>query len=208
MMQTTGFDDYWQREEHVARLMLPLGDYESEVFFLWHASRESYGTDHREIGVNLKGAGERDYVHAKACYYSPRIIVTFDLAPPAQTQLGEEIGQVTDSRVEGSDRHFIAGLQGWYYLSEKTLMLWEVDLFGQYRTQDPTRDFLLGAFWYFFEQGLLQQFSDCERIVTPGWEPKYEGEKWRQFLESRGYVPHEENTFIKSLSVNPPGAKL
>jgi len=155
MMQTTAVDDYWQREDHVARLMLPPRDYEAEVFFLWHTTREEYGKNHREIGLKLNDAGLRDYVHVKACYYSPRIVLTIGLTPPVETELGEEIGQVTDSRVEGRDRQEIAGLQAWYYPSEKTLMLWEVDVFGQYSADDPTQDFLLGSLWHFFEQGLL-----------------------------------------------------
>lgn len=180
--------------------MLPPRDRAHEVFFLWHESNERYGRDHHEIGVSLSSAGERDYIHVKACYYVPRIILTFSPTPPVKSELGEEIGEVTDSRVEGHDRHEIAGLQAWYYPDKKTLMLWEVDLFGAYREEDPTRDLLLGSLWYFFERDLLLRFTDCERIITPGWDPKYDGEKWREFLESQGYAAHQENTFIKVIN--------
>jgi hypothetical protein len=193
-------DDYWQQEEHLARLPLPPLDVESDVFFLWHYSRERYGKGHREISVRLTDAGERDYVHAKACYYSPRIVLTIGLTSPALAEPGEEIGEVLDERREGQTRHFIAGLQAWYYAAEKTLMLWEVDLSGQYAGDDPAEDFLLSSLWHFFEAGLLRRFPDCERVVTPGWEPDYDGDRWREFLRGRGYAPHVENTFIKHVS--------
>lgn len=194
---TTSLDDYWQQEEHVARLLLPPRDHGQEVFFLWHSSPERYGKDHRELGIDLSDAGERQYVHVKAYYYAPRIILSVSLARPVETPLGEEIGEVTESRVEGADRHFIANLQAWYYPTEKSLMLWEVDMSGHYGMSDPTRDFLLGSLWYFFERGLLSRFRDCERIVTPGADPSYSDESWREFLKSQAYQPHRDNTFIK-----------
>lgn len=198
-MGDTNLDDYWQREEFVARLPLPPQNYESDIFFLWHQSRERYGRDHREIGVKLSAAGERDYVHVKACFYVPRIILTVALTPPVETDIGEEIGEVVDSHQEGSDRHFIAGLQAWYYPSARTLMLWEVNLFGSYRDEDPAQDFLLSTLWHYFEQGLLERFPVCERIVTPSWEPSYEPHQWERFLAARGYTPHYENTYSKAI---------
>lgn len=197
MTEQTNFDDYWERSEYVADLGFPPDDHNTAVFFLWHSSREAYRSGHREIGIKLSGAGEKDYCHVKACFYIPRIVVTVGFTPPVQTDLGEEVGQVTDSRVEGSDRHFIANLQAWYYPDVKTLMLWEVDIFSSYCGVDPTRDFLLSNLWYFFEQSLLKRFSDCEKIVTPGHEPKYDDKKWREFLTSQGFEPSFDNTFIK-----------
>ena len=38
---------------------------------------------------------------------------------------------------------------------------------------------------------------NCERIVTPGDEPKNDDAKWREFLTSKNYEPNYENTFIK-----------
>lgn len=75
-------------------------------------------------------------------------------------------------------------------------MLWEVDLFPRYAADDPTTDFLFGSLWYFFEERLLEMFPDCERIVTPGGEPKYDDAKWKEFLISRDYDPNYENTFV------------
>lgn len=199
-MDTTTIDDYWQEMKLVARLPLPPQDHENDVFFLWHHSRERYGRDHGEIGIKITKAGERDYIHVKACFFVPRIILTVALSPPVKSDLGEEIGHVLDSHQEGSDRYFIAGLQAWYYSDLKMLMLWEVDLFPNYSEADPTQDFLLIILWQSFEQGLLGRFPDCEQIVTPGWEPKYDGEQFRAFLAARGYSPHRENTYHKMIA--------
>lgn len=196
-MQTNDFDDYWQKTEHIARLQLPPDDRDAEIFFLWHFAQEEYKANYSEIGIKLPRPSERDYVHVKACYFVPRIVLTVGLTPPEQDEIGTEIGRVEDSRVTGSDRHFIANLQAWYYRNEKTLMLWEVDLFPRYASDDPTTDFLFGSLWYFFEEKLLELFPDCERIVTPGGEPKYDDAKWKEFLVSRNYDPNYENTFVK-----------
>lgn len=193
-------DDYWQRSEHIARLPLPPADREHDVFLLWHQSRERYDRHHIEIGIQLNRAGERDYVHVKACFYVPRIIMTVGLTPSVTTELGEERGQVLDAQQEGHDRHFIAGLQAWYYSDKKTLMLWEVDLSPSFGEPDPTLDFLLATLWQSFEQGLLARFTDCKAIVTPGWEPKYDTEQYRTFLRHQGFAPHFDNTFSKPIT--------
>jgi hypothetical protein len=192
-------DDYWGDEKLLGCVPLPPRDQEQEIFFLIHHSRESYGKDHREIGVRLRQAGERDYLHVRAITYVPRIVLTIAPIPPVPTEVGEEIGEVMASRREGSDQRVIAGLQAWYYRSERILMLWEVDIFGEYREADPTRDFLLGVMWQAFERELLARAPAAEWIVTPAWDPKYPNEEWRAFLASQEYTPHIENTFIKRL---------
>ncbi len=195
-------DDYWQRRELAARLPLPPADHEYDVYFLWHRSQERYGNNHRELGLTIRKAGVREYVHVKACFFVPRIILTIGLTPPVQTDFGEEIGQVLASEQEGHDRIFIAGLQAWYYPTEKVLMLWEVDLFGQYGSADPSTDFLLSTLWQCFEEGLLKEFPDCEQILTPGWEPQYGEALFKEFLRQRGYSPQDEvqRVFVKMVA--------
>ena len=79
-------------------------------------------------------------------------------------------------------------------------MLWEVLLYHPNAEEDPTQDFLLITLWQTFEQELLKVFPDCERIITPGSEPKYSNTVFRKFLEGRGYSPHQENAFVKTIS--------
>lgn len=203
-MNNLANDDYWQEVTLMARLPLPPQE-ENDVFFLWHQLREGYGRGHREIGVPLTQAGERDYVHVKAYYNVPRLIVTIGLTSASKPEPGEQIGQMLDLHQEGFYQHFIAGLQAWYYNDVKTLMLWEVDLFPAYRVEDPTQDILLATLWSAFEQALLARFPACARIVTPGWEPNCGIEAYRRFLEARGYVPHQENTYHKMITPQKGG---
>jgi hypothetical protein len=194
-------DDYWTDQEFIARLLIPPKDHERDVFFLWHQSRERYGRGHKELGLTLNEPGQRDYVHTRACFFSPHIILTVALTPSEQTDLGRHIGEVADSRTEGQVRHDIANLQAWYYGSEKTLMLWEVDMFGPYSEgDDPTKDFLLSSLWQCFETRLLKRFPECERILTPHSEPRYENELFRAFLRDRGYQagPEMSGVFEKA----------
>jgi hypothetical protein len=196
-MMTIAVDDYWNKEEFAGRLLFPPHDDERDVFFPWHESRERYGRNHRDLGLTLREPGERDYIHVKACFYSPRIIVTLALTPPMQSELGEEIGEVTGSRQEGRNRHDIANCQAWYYPTEKTLMLWEVDLFSSAsEEEDPTKDFLLSSLWVLFEKQLLERFPDCERILTPHHEPRYERALFQAFLCERGYTPGPEGSGV------------
>jgi hypothetical protein len=200
MMTTTAVDDYWSKEEFAGRLLFPPRDNERDVFFPWHESSERYGRNHRELGLTLADPGERDYVHVKACFYSPRIILTFDLTPPIQTDIGVQIGEVTDSRQKGQNRHDVANCQAWYYPNEKTLMLWEVDLYSSVSgEEDPTKDFLLSSLWVLFETRLLERFPDCERILTPHHEPRYDRAFFQTFLRERGYTPGPEKSgvFVK-----------
>jgi hypothetical protein len=194
----TAIDDYWNKEEFIATLPLPPQDVERDVFFLWHASRERYGRNHKELGLTLAEPGERDYIHVKACFYSPRIVLTVALTPPAPGgEFGEEIGEVVGSKNEGQNRHEIASLQAWYYPTEKTLMLWEVDLLGTYgQEQNPTQDFLLSSLWVSFERRLLEQFPDCKRILTPHHEPDYTQELFQAFLKERGFSAGAEGSGV------------
>lgn len=200
-MQTTAIDDYWTKTEDIGRLLLPPRDDERDVSFIWHQTRETYGRGHREIGLGvMEEPGERVYVHAKAVFYSPEIVVTFALTPPTPSDLGTEIGHVIDSETRGQRRNEVGSCQAWYYEKERVLMIWEVDLRTNYReSEDPAKDFVLSSVWLAFERALLRELPDVETILTPGWEPSYEGEKFRAFLQSLGYAPHEENTFRKIL---------
>jgi hypothetical protein len=199
MMQQTAIDDYWTNTEEIGRLLLPPRDDEREVSFIWHQTREEYGRGHREIGLGVMAEpGERVYVHAKAVFYSPEIFVTFALTPPTPSELGTEIGQVIDSETRGQRRHEVASCKAWYYEKEKVLMIWEVDMRSNYReSADPTQDFVLSSVWLAFESALLREFLDVQTIITPGWEPSYEGEQFRACLQQLGYAPHEENSFKK-----------
>lgn len=197
VMMATAVDDYWNKEEFIGRLLFPPRDDERDVFFAWHESRERYGRNHRELGLTLREPGDRVYIHVKPCFYSPRIILTFAITPPVETDIGKEIGIATGSRQEGLNRHEVANCQAWYYTTKKTLMLWEVDLLSSVsKEEDPTKDFLLSSLWVLFEKRLLERFPDCKHILTPHHEPRYERTLFQAFLRERGYKPGPEGSGV------------
>jgi len=68
--------------------------------------------------------------------------------------------------------------------------LWEC--LADHWTKQEINDLDEGAFfvtlWQRFETLLLRRFPEAQVIVTPGWEPKYDGEVWRGFLTSQDYA--------------------
>jgi hypothetical protein len=190
-------DDYYTRTEEIGPLPLP-HEREQVIYLLWHQSRESCERGHREIGLGvMRHPCHRVYLHAKACFYTPEIVVTFATNPQLTSDPDQEIGYVLESEACGRTRHEIGNIQAWYYEKERILMLWEVCLYSHYCEPDPTGDFVLLVLWETFERELLRELPDTEAILTPGWEPKYEPQQWRAFLTEQGYAPHRENTYRK-----------
>lgn len=188
----TIIDDYWTRQVEIGRLPLPV-DCERDVSLIWHQSREQCGFDHRELGLGtFTDKTERVYVHAKACFFTPDLVLSVALSAAPGAQIGEVIG----SQVRGSTRREFANLQAWYYPTARALMIWEVDLWSRYRDETPAGDFILSCLWNGFETALLREFSDAREIITPH-EPDYDHEQWVAFLAACGYAPHIENTYRK-----------
>ena len=187
-------DKYWTRRVDIGRLPLPI-EGEQDVILIWHQVSENCGRGHREIGLGvMKDNTERVYVHAKACYFTPEIVVTIAVTAP-NAGPGEQVGVVEDARRRGSIRHEFANLQAWFYPAAGALMLWEVDLWRG-REENPTQDFLLTCLFDGFERELLRIFPDVREVITPH-EPNYPSEQWAAFLAERGYAPYVENTYRK-----------
>jgi hypothetical protein len=192
-------DEYWTRRVEIGRLPLPI-EGEQDVALIWHQVPENCGRGHREIGLGvMKDNTERVYVHAKACYFTPEIVVTIAVTAP-NAGPGEQVGVVEDARRRGSIRREFANLQAWFYPDAGALMLWEVDLWRG-REEDPAQDFLLACLWDGFERELLRVFPDAQEIITPH-EPNYDSRLWAAFLAGRGYTPHVENTCRRMLKAN------
>jgi hypothetical protein len=97
------FDEYWTRRVEIGRLPLPI-EGEQDVALIWHQVQENCGRGHREIGLGvMKDNTERVYVHAKACYFTPEIVVMIAITAP-NAGPGEQVGVVEDSRRRGSIR--------------------------------------------------------------------------------------------------------
>jgi hypothetical protein len=101
---------------------------EQDVALIWHQVLENCGRSHREIGLGvMKDNTERVYVYAKACYFTPEIVVTIAVTAP-NAGPGEQVGVVEEARRRGSIRHEFANLRAWFYPDAGALTLWEVDL--------------------------------------------------------------------------------
>jgi hypothetical protein len=75
-------DEYWTRRVEIGRLPLPI-EGEQDIALIWHQVPENCGRGHREIGLGvMEDNTERVYVHAKACYFTPEIVVTIAVTAP------------------------------------------------------------------------------------------------------------------------------
>jgi hypothetical protein len=85
------------------------------VFLIWHQTPENCGRGHWEIGLGvMKDDAKRVYVHARACYFTPEIIITIAVTAPNAIP-GEQVGVVEDAQRRGSIRREFANLQAWFY---------------------------------------------------------------------------------------------
>jgi hypothetical protein len=194
-------DEYWNRPlVEVGRL--PLGiESEQDVFLIWHAAREECGREHRELGLGVMRATDnelitRDYIHCKACYFVPDLVLTLAITDP-NAKPGEQLGTIEDVHSRGSRRVEFAGLQAWFYPAVRALVLWEVDLWRGAEA-DPREDFILAVLFDSFERELLKVFPEAREVIAVD-EPKYEHAHFAQFLHERGYEEWRERTFIKRL---------
>jgi len=190
-------EEYWTRRVEIGRLPL-LGEGEQDVALIWHQAQENCGRGHHEydLGV-MKDNTKRVYVHARACYFVPGIIVTDGIAePPAW--LGQQVGVVEDVRPRGSRRVEVANLHSWYYPDAGALMLWEVDIW-RHPEADPRKDFILAVLFDGFERELLRVFPNARQVISPH-EPNYPSEQWAEFLLERGYEMWRENMYRKAIA--------
>src|SRR5262245_43188610 len=162
-------DEYWTRCVEIGRLPLP-AEGEQDVSLIWHQVVENCGRGHLELGLGLM-EGERVYVHAKACYFTPELIVTFAVTAPNASP-GEQVGMVEDVQPRGSIRREFGNLQAWFYPDLKSLVLWECDVWRG-REENPANDFILACLFDGFERELLRVFPDARQVITPH-EPNYD----------------------------------
>ncbi len=155
------------------------------------------------------------YVHVKFFILRPRIIVSFALMDKqdevfndlsSESELlsrGDVIGEVVESRLEGMERQIIGSAQAWFYWVDRTLVLWECDIFSGFydaQSDEPMDDSVLKIAWKAFEQFLVNEFPDTKEIITPAWEPKYDTARWQEFLSAEGYQekPDSSRAFSKN----------
>src|SRR5262245_40573226 len=187
-------DNYWTRTLEIGRLPLPV-EGEQDVSLVWHQSQEVYERGLSVIGLGeMKGVIRCEYVHAKAVYFVPDLVVTRAITAP-DARPGEQIGHVEDVQSRGSRRIEFANLHAWFYPHASALMLWEVDLW-RHPEADPRKDFILACLFDGFERELLRVFLDAREVITPH-EPNYNSTLWAEFVTQRGYEPWRDSCYRK-----------
>jgi hypothetical protein len=93
----------------------------------------------------------------------------------------------------------VGELQAWYYQDDRTIVLWDCLLHGQYREADPALDANLRTLWRGGEELLTRRFPEATRLVTPSWESAYDTREYRGFLETMGLHRLSAKAFGKAL---------
>ncbi|HEX9987294.1 MAG TPA: hypothetical protein VGE45_02315 [Chloroflexia bacterium] len=153
-----------------------------------HFSEERY---HRvgevdEIVPLQAKSGTRIYVMARPYILEPDYRINVGLyEQPAREGA---IGEVTSAEWVGMRQREVGQAQAWLYPEDRTLVLWECFLEDWYRKEDSRTDENLKTVWLGFEGFLLRHRPEINRIVTPSWEPIYEGDReaWPEFLQTVG----------------------
>ncbi len=151
---------------------------------------------HHELVPLTETTGTRVYVHAKPYILIPDITLTVGLyrQPDAQGA----IGAVRGSEWEGLRHEDIGNCQGWFYPTDRLVMLWEAFVEDRFRQADPREDPAMLAVWQGFERFLVSRFPTARQLVTP-WEDLYARPTWQTFVESQGYRPFTPATFVKDI---------
>ncbi len=184
-------------------------EFQEDRYPLWmrvHRAREPF-REHRELVPLTETGGERLYLHAKPYVLVPDFRLTVALNNLAvesngsglKPSTGRRIGQVLSSERAGWRSRYLGNAQGWCYPADRVVMLWECLLEDWCRRSDPLTDPLLAQIWERFEERLIADLPDAERIVTPSWEDLYSREDWQVFLIQQGYTPESPVVFAKQM---------
>lgn len=208
---------YWQDLVTACRIELATFREPPSVLFRVHQAEEQYDDLlAREFGLKLGAPrGQRQYLHAQAVVFAPRIIMEVALAPAEFNQIENAglphpsvpLGITLGSRIEGQRQLVIGNAQAWFYPAEELLVLWEAELFHSFAPgeKEGAVSAACATLWQAFETLLAARFPGARRMLTPGWEPGYETAEWQAFLQRMGYspAPDLERAFVKVLEARP-----
>lgn len=170
-----------------------------------HHSPESYPPWHgkSEIIPLSPISGVREYIHTHPYILVPDITLSAGVfAPPAPDAA---IGSIEQVAWKGMRVIQIGNGQTWYYPTDGTLILWELELWSRFRMHvDPAQDPPLLSCWVSFEAYLRARFPESRQIATPSWEPGVAPDVWHAFLTSLGFVPYPASplAFVKLLEAS------
>jgi hypothetical protein len=180
-------DPYWTDDQSLAEITLHGTSYGARARI--HVSEETYlrGQAKSDLIPISDEPGSRTYVHIHPYLLVPDITLTVGLSPAPTVATAGAIGTVVDAAWHGMRHEQIGSGQAWYYPVARTLILWELDVWGRYLSSaEPTEDGTLRALWHGFERSLEARFPDAARVATPSWEPEVETARWRAFLTTAG----------------------
>lgn len=190
--------DYWNVDQAIGEVTL-WRDQHYTLRLKAHIADELYRQPARDEIIPLKHRqGVRTYVHAKPYVLVPDITLGIQLFPtPDPTGA---VGEVASSTWEGMRHEELGNCQGWFYLEDRSIVLWEALLLERYRMPDLAQDSNTTALWEGFEQFLTERFPSARLIATTYDDPEYETQQYQEFLQRLGYSRLNPQAFGKTLS--------
>lgn len=144
--------------------------------------------------------GMSTYVNLRAYVHVPDITLTVELYPATVRRIvpdviGEVAGVTEKPKMKDQD---IGDGQAWYYPADRTIVLWECNLYEHFRKKNLAdrepiplpEDPNMRGLWTGFEQFLTTQFPDAVQIATTYSDPAYPTEQYQEFLAALGYSAH------------------
>ena len=191
--------EYWTVDEQIGEVSLWRGEHYS-LRLKAHVQDELYRQGRSEEIVPLKHQqGVRTYVQAKPYVLVPDVTLGVQLSPRPNPR--GAIGEVTSSTWEGMRHEELGHAQAWFYIEDRTIVLWEAYLLEPFRSgPNLLEDTNSSALWEGFAGFLTGRFPTARQIVTTYADPEYEPtEAYQAFLGHLGYEKLSEIAFGKEL---------
>ncbi|MBI1971695.1 MAG: hypothetical protein HYS53_00175 [Candidatus Aenigmarchaeota archaeon] len=157
-------------------------------------------TDDKDNGIRIKlHVKEEDYFHyrsgltpikegpAKRHYVVGKpYVLLLETSRTAKFNRRTGLPEIVETPWEGMLEAELGNAQAWYYPADRKLILWECLLNDRLSKVGMLPHPRFGLTWKAFEDHLTTRFSPKE-IYTPGWEPMFKKDVWKQFLRGMGY---------------------
>lgn len=171
-----------------------------------HVSDEPYRLNEFEHDTRpvptLKGT--RSYVMLHPYVLEPILTITIGLynKPKQYADQGPAIGETLEGpRREGVREFEIGSAQAWYYHEDRIIEIWECFLWEEFRKHPFIDDPHMKRLWQAFENWLVGQFPEAQRIITPFNDPIAETVyEYQAFLRSRGFGSVAKSAFGKPIA--------
>jgi hypothetical protein len=189
--------EYWNADEAIGEVTL-WRDQRYTLRLKAHVAEELYRQGVGEEILPLTSQrGVRTDVHARPYVLVPDVIVDVQLSPGAAAR--GAAGETRESSWKGMRHEELGTCQAWFYIADRSIVLWEAVLQDRYRTPQLADDSTMYALWEGFERFLIERFPSARRIATAPNDPEYDTEQYQEFLRSLGYRELSVEAFGKDL---------